>query len=560
MISRRALLTTLAGLGVGTATFQRALAQLAQDDGAVTIENLQQAQWISGYDLTDEEQSAILAQVNRDKNQLGELRQCSIDYDVAPAVVFQTLAHQGGAGEAPRRGAVPRESHPPQRPQDDAQLAMLPITELGSLLRSRQISSVELTQLYLERLKRYDPILHCVVTLTEDLAQRQAEQADREIAAGLYRGPLHGIPWGAKDLIRVADYPTTWGIPGFADRCLPGNATVVERLREAGAVLVAKTSLGALAMGDKWYGGTTRNPWNPRQGSSGSSAGSVAATVAGLLGFAIGSETLGSILTPSGRCAATGLRPTFGRISRDGCMPLSWTMDKLGPICRSVEDCALVLDAIHGADGRDPTAVNRPFEWPCEIDFRRLRIGHLARHAEQFERPPWTVLRDLGCQFVEVELPSGFPVLALIQTISIEGAAVFDSLLRARQTEGWNTWPGSFRAAQFISAVDYVRAMRVRRQLMEAFESLMSGVDILVNCSDLMQTNLTGHPSVIFPASVEQRDGRFRPQMVTMTGRLFDESRLLAVAAACQRMIGPLAHPPLEEWLEQEIPGAVDDQ
>ncbi|HMP78081.1 MAG TPA: amidase [Pirellulaceae bacterium] len=552
MITRRIWLGALAGLGVGTATFRRALAQLAQDDGGITVENLQQAQWISGYELTADEQAAILTHVNSGERQLQALRRFPIDHDVSPAVCFQTLAHTEGPDVLPNRAAAPREAHAGVRPTQDDQLAFLPVSELAPLIRTRQVSSEELTDLYLRRLKRFDPLLKCVVTLTEDLALKQARQADREIAAGHYRGPLHGIPWGAKDLMSVAGYPTTWGIPAFADRCLDRNATVYERLRDAGAVLVAKTSLGALAMGDQWFRGMTRNPWNPQQGSSGSSAGSVAATVAGLVGFSMGSETLGSIMTPSARCGATGLRPTFGRISRDGCMPLSWTMDKLGPICRSADDCALVLDAIHGADGRDPTAVNRPFKWPTDIDFRRLRIGHLARHADQFDRAPWSCLQELGCQLVEVELPSGFPLGALIQTINIEGASVFEDMLRARETEGWNTWPNSFRAAQFVSAVDYVRAMRVRRQLMEAFDALMERVDILVNCSDLMQTNLTGHPSVIFPTAIEERDGRWRPQSTVFTGRLFDEARLLTIAAACQQRIGPLALPPLEQWLAQD--------
>ena len=283
-----------------------------------------------------------------------------------------------------------------------------PVARLAGLVRSGQVKSVELTKLYLDRLKRFDPILKCVVTLTEDLALKQAARADAEIAAGKYRGPLHGIPWGAKDLIAYPGYPTTWGAPQFKGRVLDEKATVAARLDEAGAVLVAKLSLGALAMGDQWFGGKTRSPWDPRRGSSGSSAGSAAAVAAGLVGFAIGSETLGSIVSPCRACGASGLRPTFGRVSRHGCMSLSWSMDKIGPIARSVEDCALVFDAIHGHDGLDATAVDQPFAWPPRVELGRLKVGYLGKPEESLEaREELRILRGLGFELVPDRAPHG---------------------------------------------------------------------------------------------------------------------------------------------------------
>ena len=328
------------------------------------------------------------------------------------------------------------------RPGSAEELAFLPVTELSSLIRSRQISSMELTKLYLDRLKRFDPLLKCVVTFTEDLALKQAAQADQEIAAGKYRGPLHGIPWGAKDLIAYPGYPTTWGATPFKDRVIDVKATVAARLEEAGAVLVAKLSLGALAMGDQWFGGRTRSPWDPRTGSSGSSAGSASAVAAGLVGFAIGSETLGSIVSPCRACGASGLRPTFGRVSRHGCMTLSWSMDKLGPIARSIEDCALIFDAIHGADGLDWAAVDQPFEWPPKVAFDRIKVGYIEeRDRPADDREELKVLRKMGFELVPITLPEELPVRAITLMLGTEAAAVFDEITRKHITEGLNTWP-----------------------------------------------------------------------------------------------------------------------
>ncbi|WP_254053521.1 amidase [Singulisphaera sp. GP187] len=373
--TRRATLKALAALGIGTATFRRALAVQADEAGKVSPEMIKQAEWIAGLELTDEERKTAARSVQRSLDAFKTLRAVEVDYDVPPALSFVPAPGLRPSEGVRRNQASPTEWQAPKRPDSDEALAFLPVTELSALLRTRQVSATELTTLYIDRLKRFDPLLKCVVTLTEALALKQAAKADAELAAGIYRGPLHGIPWGAKDLIAYPGYPTSWGATPFKDRVIDEKATVAARLEEAGAVLVAKLTLGALAQGDRWFGGMTRSPWDPRRGSSGSSAGSAASVAAGLVGFAIGSETLGSIVSPCKACGASGLRPTFGRVSRHGCMSLSWSMDKLGPIARSMEDCALVLDAIHGFDGLDPSAVDHPFAWPPEWPSAGSRWG-----------------------------------------------------------------------------------------------------------------------------------------------------------------------------------------
>ncbi len=374
-IHRRRVLKVLVGLGIGTGAFQRALAQQVAEQGAVTAEMLKQAEWISGVELSDEDRAATARALRGTLRDFAALRQIEIGYEVAPAVEFAAWPPPQLASGVKRNQATPTESAALLRPSSDDALAFAPVTELAALMRTRQVTSVELIELALKRLKKYNSLLKFFVTLTEDDALQQAKRADREIAAGLYRGPLHGIPWGAKDLIAYPGYPTTWGATPFKEQKFDFKATVVRRLEEAGAVLVAKLSMGALAQGDEWFEGRTNNPWNPREGSSGSSAGSASAVAAGAVPFALGSETIGSILAPSRQCSVTGLRPTFGRVSRQGCMTLAWSLDKIGPIARSVEDCALVLDAIHGADGIDRTAIDQPFAWPPRRNFARAARG-----------------------------------------------------------------------------------------------------------------------------------------------------------------------------------------
>ena len=545
----------LAGLGIGSGVMHRALAAAVQEKGTVTPEMIQQAEWIAGLELTEEERDETARAIRRSLVQFESLRNVEVGYDVPPAISFSTsLSYRDSgrhsSGPVRRNQARPLETAAPKRPADEETLAFLPVTELGALLRTGQVSSLELTRLYLARLKKYNPLLNCVVTLTEEVAIEQAKRADQEIAAGRYRGPLHGVPWGAKDLIAWPGYPTTWGAPHFKEQVIDEKATVARRLEEAGAVLVAKLSLGALAMGDRWFNGRTNNPWDPRQGSSGSSAGSASATAAGLVGFTIGSETLGSIVSPCRRCGASGLRPTFGRVSRHGCMALSWTMDKLGPITRSIEDCALILDAIYGSDGLDPTVVDQPFQWPPARPLSSLRVGYTETGEAVDKRRDLNVLRELGVELVPIKLPDSMPASSISMMLGTEAAAVFDEITRNHITEGLNSWPSTFRRGQFVPAVEYLRAARVRTLLMREMDKVMREVDLYVGGRDLTITNLTGHPTAVFPDGFVESKGRQVPFSVTMTGQLFGETELLSVAHAYQQAQGVhLKRPPIEKYL-----------
>jgi Asp-tRNA(Asn)/Glu-tRNA(Gln) amidotransferase A subunit family amidase len=545
--TRRHLLQLIAGLGVGTTVFQRALAAEAEKAVTVTAEMVAQAEWVAGFKLAEADRKALAGALTRGLRQQESLRAVPLPNHVPPALVFQPAPTQPPSPG--RRGAAEPASHTaPRKPDVSDDLAFLPVASLAALLRDRQVSSRELTKLYLDRLRKYDPALHCVVTLTEDLALRQAEQADREIAAGQYRGPLHGIPWGAKDLIAYPGYKTTWGAAPFKDQTLDVKATVAGRLEEAGAVLVAKLTLGALAMGDRWFGGRTRNPWDPKQGSSGSSAGSASATAAGLVPFALGSETLGSIVSPCRVCGTTGLRPTFGRVSRYGCMTLCWSMDKIGPIARNVEDCALIFAAIHGADGLDPAASDHPFDWPPARDLRSLRVGYVEDARGTAGRDELRVLRELGVQLVPIKLPDKHPVNALTVILDTEAAAAFDDLTRRGVTEGLNEWPGLFRRGQFVPAVEYLRANRVRTLVMQEMDALMRQVDLYVGGDDLVLTNFTGHPTVVLPDGFRKAGERELPRSIKFTGRLYGETELLAVAHAYQRATGHhLRRPPMDK-------------
>ena len=548
--SRRQLMKTVAGIGIGSVVFQRAVVAQAPKEGAVTEEMIKQAEWISGIKLADADRKALVNGINARQRSYERLRKVPLTYDVAPAFAFIPSATPVPQAA---RGTVESDSHvAATKPDSSEVLAFLPLTALSQLIRKRAVSSVELTKLCLERLKKYDPALKCVVTLTEDVALKQADAADKEIAAGKYRGPLHGIPWGAKDLISYPGYPTTWGATPFKDQKLETKASVVKRLEDAGAVLVAKLTLGALAMGDRWFGGMTRNPWNVKQGSSGSSAGSASAVVAGLVGFAIGTETLGSIISPCTRCGASGLRPTFGRVSRAGCMALTWTMDKLGPICRSIEDCALVFGAIHGADGLDAAAVDRPFRWPAGRELKDLRVGYFEGKKDPADRQELSVLKDLGVKLVPIQLPDNYPANDVRLILTAESSAAFDDLTRQGVTEGLNTWPASFREGEFIPAVEYIRANRIRTLLIREMESLFDKVDLYVDAfpRDITITNLTGHPTAVLPNGFNKSksDDVETPTSITFTGRLFGESDLLAVAHAYQEATKHhLRHPPMDK-------------
>ncbi len=559
-LPRRRALKALAGLGIGTLAFQRAVAAQVAKAGKVTPEMIRDAEWIAGLELSDADRASTARSVERAVSSLQAMREVKLENSVPPAVQFQPAPWLPPARDG-RRGTVElTEAAAPVRPMSGDDLAFMPVSELAALVRTRQVSSLELAKLYLERLRKYDPVLKCVINYTEELALRQAKAADAEIAAGRYRGPLHGIPWGAKDLIAYPGYKTTWGALPFKDQTFAVKATVADRLEKAGAVLVAKLSLGALAQGDQWFNQMTRNPWNPRQGSSGSSAGSACATAAGLVGFAIGSETLGSIVSPSTRCGTTGLRPTYGRVSRYGCMTLAWSMDKLGPLCRSVEDCALVLGAIHGFDGLDGAAVDRPFDWPCRRELRSLRVGYFEAGPVD-KRPDLQVLKDLGVQLVPIKLPQTPSANPLTLILDVEAAAAFDEITRKHITEGLNSWPQTFRKGQFIPAVDYLRANRIRTQLMHEMRKVMQQVDLYVGGDDLVITNLTGHPTVVLPTGFAKGKDGEAPYSITFTGRLYGETELLAVAHAYQQATGHhLRRPNMEKLIADKPPPADEEE
>jgi len=558
-------ITMIAAALAAMTAFAQAPSAWAAEKGPIKKSTVKSAEKILGLEFTPAEREMMLEGLNDQLEAYAEIRKATIPNDLPPADYFNPLAGQP-IPEGDLGPAVRRQVTPPPVPANLEELAFLPVTQLAELIRTRKITSTELTKMYLARLKRLGPKLECVITLTEDLALEQAARADREIAEGKYRGPLHGIPWGAKDLLAKKGYPTTWGAMPYKDQVIDVDATVVEKLEEAGAVLVAKLTLGALAYGDVWYGGMTRNPWNLEQGSSGSSAGSASATVAGLVGFAIGSETLGSIVSPSTRCGATGLRPTFGHVSRYGAMALSWTMDKLGPLCRSVADCALVLEAIQGPDGKDASVLDVPFVWRPDLDPHTLRVGYAkalfetevdpnnpgAQESRDHDLATLDKLREMGFDLVPVELPE-IPADALSVILVAEAAAAFDDLTRSGKDDLMvrqqpYAWPNIFRESRFIPAVEYIQASRLRTRTIHDMAEVMKGVDVYVAPSfggrNLLTTNLTGHPALVLPNGF-RKDGT--PTSITFTGQLFGEGKLLAVAQAYQDATGfHLKHPDVD--------------
>ena len=562
---------------------------------AITPEMIDAAAAIAAVKLTPEQKAQVLDGLKQQRDSVLVIRSMKIPNSVPPAFIFDPVpaGMKLDTAKKPMRMSKAPDVKVLAGSGEDT-LAFASVRELAELVKTRKVSSVALTKMYLARLKRYDPRLHFVITLTEDRALKQAAEADKEIAAGKYRGPLHGIPWGAKDLLAVRGYRTTWGAAGFEEQAFDYDATVVDRLDAAGAVLVAKLTMGALAQGDLWFGARTRNPWNMKQGSSGSSAGSASSVAAGCVGFAIGTETLGSIASPSTRCGVTGLRPTFGFVPRTGAMALSWTMDKIGPICRSVEDCALVMSTIYGPDGHDRTVKDAAFNWDAEFDWKRLRVGYLksefdmpvleANASEQkkrdFTRETYDAkygqaaldaLRKMGVNLVEVKMPTGYHFGDITPLLSAEAAAAFDDLTLSGR-DGLLTgqqsfdWPNSFRKARFYSAVDYIQAQRARTLAMDAMAKLFSEVDVVVTPSggaQLSATNLTGHPAVIVPNGVRgddaphpdhEEDGERRntggpgtPVSLTFLGGLYSDARLAAFARAYQEATGfHKLHPKLD--------------
>jgi Asp-tRNA(Asn)/Glu-tRNA(Gln) amidotransferase A subunit family amidase len=576
----------------------------------ITAEMIDQAAALAGVGpFTPEQKQMMLDGLKDQRGSYEAIRELKLANSVPPAYVFHPL---GANAKLPSQPISP---YSPATPIPDApahieDLAFATVGKLRWLLANRKVTSLALTKMYLDRLKRYDSKLHFVITLTEERALAQARKADEEIAAGKYRGPLHGIPWGAKDLLAVKGYPTTWGAGGFEQQSFDEDATVVQRLDEAGAVLVAKFSLGALAMGDKWFGGRTRNPWNPQQGSSGSSAGSASAVAAGCVAFAIGSETLGSISSPCTRCGVTGLRPTFGLVPRTGAMALSWTMDKLGPIARSAEDCALVLEAIAGPDGKDASVAPAEVHWGAGLDWQKLRVGYLKsefdppeplklaeaqagesaaekqkreeRNAQmvdgrarriydrRYELAALDKLRAMGVKLIPLELPK-LPYDAMVPLLTAEAAAAFDDLTmtgrdRLLTEQGVEDWPNAFRVARLYPAVEYIQANRARTLAVRQISALFEQVDVIVTPStdtQLTATNLTGHPALIVPNGLRGADappppavddgdhddigGPGTPVSLTFLAGHYQDARLAAFARAYQEATGfHKMHPKLD--------------
>jgi Asp-tRNA(Asn)/Glu-tRNA(Gln) amidotransferase A subunit family amidase len=524
-------------------------------------------------DLTEGERAMAAASWRTSMASLYERRvgprKVKLSPALAPASTWNPVLP--GHGPLPQQDRFVRSTRDPGPvPSSDDSIAFAPLWKLSRWVETRKISSQRLTEIYLERIKKFDPQLRCIITLTRELALKQATQADREIAAGRYRGPLHGIPWGGKDLLDTASIPTTYGAEPFRNRVPNEDAAVVHRLHEAGAVLIAKLSLGALALNDVWFGGQTMNPWLLEEGAGGSSAGPGAATAAGLVGFAIGSETEGSIVDPSMRCGVNGLRPTFGRVPRTGAMTLAWSLDKLGPMARSVEDTLLVLQAISGPDAGDLSSVPSHLDFDATAPVVGLRVGYFPKWmqeepATEVDRAALEQLKKLGLRPVEVSLPD-WPYDCLNAILFAESAAAFEELTLSRQIDALkmqtpDAWPNTFRQSRFVSAVDFVQADRLRRRVALEMQRIFSEVDVLLvpSLRDEMLTigNFTGHPSLTLRAgfvNVTQarsdwapdpkhvppkfNPARRVPHGVTLIGRLFDEGTIARVGLALEHSLG----------------------
>ena len=550
--NRRRFLECLSAMGLGSTLMPDALTIAAQDSSTITVEMIEVAQKIAGVSFTREEQQAIVTRLNATRGYMAGfefLRTADLGNGMQPAIVFNPVPPGKALPAGPR--FLNRSRPVVTRPSSDEALACLPVTHLAKLVETRQVKPSELTELYLARLATYDPILHCVVNLTPELARAQAKQADAEIAAGTYRGPLHGIPFGLKDLFAVKGTRTTWGVSLYKDRIIDADATVYTRLRDAGAILVAKLSSGAMALTAQWFGGVTRNPWNVQQDASGSSAGPGSATAAGLVAFSVGTDTGGSVISPSARNGLTGMRPTFGRVSRYGAMALAWTQDTVGPMCRSAEDCAIVFNAIYGPDGKDNSVLDVPFGWDAAADVSKLRVGYLRPErsdavARQNIQESLSVIRTLGVQIVPFDLPD-VSIEAIDFIRYAETAAAFDDLTRSgtlRDIERGpeqSSRPAEIRPARFIPAVEYIQANRYRLRVMQQMDEAMSGLDLFIG-ANLALTNRTGHPVVSLPNGFA--DGS--PTALQLTGKLFGEPELLLLAHAFQsRTDHHLKHPSL---------------
>lgn len=483
--SRRRFLGFFSGLGLGATLLPGVLWAQMQQEGEqkITAPMLADALALSGLNFSEEDQKAMLQAANQNLIRYEEVRKTHIPNDVSPPFYFSSITP--GMKVNRLRQPIRFSTLKVKRPANIEEMAFWPVTHLSHALRSRQVTSVQLTEMYLGRLHKYNDKLNCVVTFLDDLALAQAKQADAEMAAGKHRGPLHGVPWGAKDIIAVKGYKTTWGSGAYVDQMIDEDASVVEMLRDAGAVLLAKLTTGELASGDQWFGGQTKNPWNTAQGSSGSSAGPGSATAAGLVPFGIGSETSGSILSPSARCGVTGLRPTFGRVSRYGVMALSWTQDRLGPLCRYSEDCAMVMSVIAKPDDRDMSVSDIPFNWNARLDIKKLRVGILRDAfaetrdpiAKRNEEAAIAQFESLGVKLIPVTVPEG---AADSSSFGVESGAFFDELVRSGGDKKMTnvTRANGFRSSRLIPAVDYLQSQRLRTMMMMKLADATKDVDV----------------------------------------------------------------------------------
>jgi Asp-tRNA(Asn)/Glu-tRNA(Gln) amidotransferase A subunit family amidase len=530
---------------------------IKSDTPDIVVKDLQHAQKIIGLNFTLQEQDSMLGDLNDRLKAYKALRDYPLTNNIPPSLIFNPVPPDFyiNNNKRPIHWEIPENI---EFPEDKNKLAFYSILELASLLKYQKVTSTELTSFFINRLKEHGDTLQCVITITEKLAMQQAKKADLEISGGNYKGPLHGIPYGVKDLLSVEGYPTTWGAAPFKDQVIDETATVVKKLEEAGGVLIAKLTLGALAWGDVWFGGVTKNPWDLNQGSSGSSAGSASATTAGLVPYSIGSETWGSIVSPSTRCGTTGLRPSYGRVSRSGAMALSWSMDKLGPICRSAIDCAIVFESIHGEDEADQSLIDAAYNFDINKSVSTFKIGYLkdifdenksnikndARTLEQF--------KSMGIELEPVSLPENIPTESLSIILDVEAAAAFDQLtlsdrdsLLVRQIK--NAWPNSFRKSRFIPAVEYINANRIRYALIQEINAILKDYDAIITPTfggnQVLMTNLTGHPCVVLPNGF---DGKERPTSFSIIGNLFEEEKILRLAMKYQEETNfEDVHPPL---------------
>ncbi|HPJ45898.1 MAG TPA: amidase [Tenuifilaceae bacterium] len=503
------------------------------------------AETLFALNFTHSERDSLMEGIEENIEKYKSIHSFQLTNDVAPALIFSPVPLSYAAPDA----EISTDFNLPANvnlPENREELCFYSVAELSVLIKNRKITSEELTNLYLDRLARYDSKLHCVITLLGDRALEQARKMDVELNQGVYRGPLHGIPYGVKDLLALKDYPFTWGSPIFREQIAETTSPVIQKLDEAGAVLVAKLSLGELAWGDVWYGGMTRNPWNTETGSSGSSAGSASATAAGLVAFAIGSETWGSIVSPSTVCGVTGLRPTFGRVSRTGAMALSWSMDKIGPICRTAQDCAMVLKSIAGPDGVEPVLADIPFNANLKKDLKMIRVGFVKDYFEgdypskKNDSIALETLKNMGVELIPVTLPEHLPVDALSIILDAESAAAFSELTLTNRDDEmvrqikW-AWPNFFRKARFVPAVEYIQANRIRTKLIDEFSELFEQVDVIIAPSfegnQLLMTNLTGHPALSVPNGFSDEG---LPTSFTFISNWYNEQDLVVLGKTYQ--------------------------